>query len=772
MARGAQVSTRSASKPLSKQNAIDSDGRSATAPLLPAAEEISVTLDRGLACQNALDWSGARAAFSAVLDADGSNFVALYSLAAIETNSGNPSLALEYADRAVATRPTFAQGLMARSVILARLGEFQSALADIHRALKIDPKLAGAESHRALLAAAVESKSASESGSGSTEAALNALALQHQSSGNIEQAKAIFNKVLETEPRNFAALYSLGVIANQSGDSNSALTYMSRAVESDPRNAQGYFALGTVLQGQALYESALASFDRALALNPAYLEAYNNKATLLHSMNRQKDALLATEAGLSVAPDDCKLLGNKGYILTEFKLHAVAAAVFRRVLDLNPNHEYAEGLHAYARLHSCDWTDFEANRQRIIEGVRAGKRVCNPLAFMAVSDNAHDAKRCAEIFAAHRFPPANESLWRGERYRHRKTRVAFLSADFREHPVGYLLIGLIENFDKSRFETVGISLGIRDGSELYRRYRNGFDHYLDCADKTSFEIARLIRSMEIDIAIDLSGYTSGSRLDILSHRPSPIQMTYLGFPGTLGTKYVDYIIADKVTIPDNLRSAYSEKVLYLPQCYLPRDTSVKPAPEVPAREAFGLPSRGPVLCSFNHDYKINPPMWSVWMDLLRKTPNSVLWLMKLNEDAERNLKAAADSHDVDPKRLVFATRVPRIEDHLARYRHADVFLDTYPYNGHTTASDALYSGTPVVTMSGTSFASRVAASLSNEMPDDCLKVSNFDRYREAAEKQLNKPRNDHRGDDRSESTHITSSDQSRSFCDAIQSIMN
>ena len=188
-------------------------------------------------------------------------------------------------------------------------------------------------------------------------------------------------------------------------------------------------------------------------------------------------------------------------------------------------------------------------------------------------------------------------------------------------------------------------------------------------------------------------------------------MTYLGFPGTLGTSYIDYIIADRITIPEELQSAYTEKVLYLPHCYLPRDTSVKPAPDAPPKEHFGLPPKGTVFCSFNHDYKINPPMWAVWMDLLRETPGSVLWLMKLNEDAERNLLAAANSHDVDPKRLVFATRVPRIEDHLARYRHADVFLDTYPYNGHTTASDALYAGIPVVTLSGTSFASRVAGSL-------------------------------------------------------------
>ena len=478
-------------------------------------------------------------------------------------------------------------------------------------------------------------------------------------------------------------------------------------------------------------------------------------------MGRQKDALLTTEAGLNVAPDDHKLLGNKGYILTEFKMHALAASVFRRLLDLNPNYDYAEGLHAFARLHSCDWTNFEENRSRIIEGVRAGSRVCNPLAFMSLSADAHDARKCAEIFAAHRFPAAKEPLWRGETYRHRRTRVAFLSADFREHPVGYLLIGLIEHFDKLRFETYGISMGIRDGSDLYRRYRNGFDHYLDCEDKTSSEIARLLRAMEIDIAIDLSGYTSGSRLDILSHRPAPIQMTYLGFPGGLGTPYIDYLIADRVTVPESLQDAYCEKVLYLPSCYLPRDTSVKPAEHAPPREHFGLPSNGTVFCSFNHDYKINPPMFGIWMELLRENPGSVLWLMKLHDDAERNLQASARQLDVDPQRLVFATRVPRVEDHLARYRHADVFLDTYPYNGHTTASDAIYAGVPVVTMSGTSFASRVAGSLLAHSGASGYTVTTLEEYKGAVPRAVGLTRAE------TGAWHQRVDEEARGFSDAL-----
>jgi len=307
------------------------------------------------------------------------------------------------------------------------------------------------------------------------------------------------------------------------------------------------------------------------------------------------------------------------------------------------------------------------------------------------------------------------TLWNGETYRHRRKRVAFISGDFRTHPVGYLLIGMIERMDKRRFEITGVSTGAPDGSDLWKRYRCAFDHYLDVQGKPSLEIAQLMRAMEIDIAIDLSGHTEGSRLDVLAHRPAPVQMTYLGFPGTSGLPFIDYLIADRVTVPPEYQQFYREKVLYLPHCYLPRDTSVVPSPVTPRRSDFGLPDEGIVFCSFNHDYKINPTMFKVWMDLLKAVPGSVLWLMKLNETAHANVSKSALEHGVEPSRIHFATRVPAVEDHLARYRLADVFLDTYPYTGHTTAGDALLAGTPTVTMAGSSFASRVALSLFNDL---------------------------------------------------------
>jgi predicted O-linked N-acetylglucosamine transferase (SPINDLY family) len=445
------------------------------------------------------------------------------------------------------------------------------------------------------------------------------------------------------------------------------------------------------------------------------MQAHSSKAALLQAVNRHHDALTTLVKASEINPNDIRTLEGQGLLLTQFKQFEWATNAFMRAMRVDPEYPYLEGNLMSARLHNCDWTDYEAAREHIFEGIRAGKRVCSPHTIMSLTDDAQMAKQCIEIYASDKVGSSLYKLWQGETYYHRRKRVAFMSGDFRVHPVGYLLIGLIENIDKRRFEAIGVSTGPNDGSELWRRYRCAFDHYLDVQGKPGLEIAQVLRAMEVDIVIDLSGYTEGSRLDVLTHRPAPIQVTYLGFPGTLSLPFIDYLISDKITIPPAHHGFYSEKILYLPSCYLPRDASVIPSNEKPNRTDFGLPERELVFCSFNHDYKISPHLFKVWMEVLKEVPGSVLWLMKLNDGAHVNLSNAAMLHGVAPERIVYATRLPKIEDHLARYRLADIFLDTYPYNGHTTVGDALRAGVPVVTICGESFASRVASSLLNDV---------------------------------------------------------
>jgi predicted O-linked N-acetylglucosamine transferase (SPINDLY family) len=678
-------------------------------------------IDQAVALQNAGAIEAAKEVFQSVLEAEPKHAAAHYSLGAIAASAGDSRLALMHFQEVVAVFPGFAPAYLALSIVSFNENLLDEALASAERALGLEPDLAGVQEHLDAMKLASQQRQQTAAGGKSepswvTESGrLVGEGVNFQTKDQHEQALALFEQALSLEPEHFPALYSTGLSLSRTGRLQESLDYFNRAVAAQPDAAIGHFALGKVLQDLGLVEAALAAFEKSLEIDPQFMQAHNSKAALLQAANRHHDALTTLVKASEINPNDIRTLEGQGLLLTQFKQFEWATNAFRRAMQIDPGYPYLEGNLMSARLHNCDWTDFDAAKESIFEGIRAGKRVCSPHTIMSLTDDAQLAQQCIEIYATDKYGPSMYTLWKGETYHHRRKRIAFISGDFRTHPVGYLLIGMIESLDKRRIEVTGVSTGAADGSELWKRYRCAFDNYLDVQGKPSLEIAELLRAMEMDIVVDLSGYTEGSRLDVLSHRPAPLQMTYLGFPGTLGLPFVDYLITDPVTVPPELQQFYREKVLYLPHCYLPRDTSVVPSPVKPCRADFGLPEEGLVFCSFNHDYKINPHMFKVWMELLRALPGSVLWLMKLNDTAHANVAKAAQDHGVDAGRIVFATRVPAVEDHLARYSVADVFLDTYPYNGHTTAGDALLAGVPTVTMAGTSFASRVALSLFNDL---------------------------------------------------------
>lgn len=539
-----------------------------------------------------------------------------------------------------------------------------------------------------------------------------AQALELQLRGEIDKAEAAFRAILASAPDEPVSLYSLGVIALGRGRNDEALEFFRTGCLTSPSFAQNWLGYATTLQGLGQREQALLAYDEAIKAKPDYLEAFVNSGVLLRDMHRHHEALARFNQALAIDPDYPNALGNCAILLTEFKESAKAIAMLKHLLQKAPDYDYGLGLLLYEQLHIGEWTDFAALRERIVAGVREGRRVCKSLAFMALSDDAADHHACAKTFARHYCPPAKKTpLWNGEEYRHEKIRLAYVSPDLREHPVGHLMCGIFEGHDRSRFETIAISLGIDDDSRLRRRMLDAFDHFIDVRGWTSQRIAETMRQMEVDVAIDLAGYTADSRIEIFSWRPAPVQINFLGYPGTLAVDYMDYILADRHVIPPEHQTHFSEKVLYLPDTYLPTDRNLQIAEETPTREACGLPPAGVVFCSFSHEYKISPPLWAVWMSLLRRVPDSVLWLTARNALTQENFRRSAAECGVAPERIVFANRVPRVEDHLARYRLADVFLDTWPYNAHTTAADALAAGLPVVTYMGGAFPARVAGSL-------------------------------------------------------------
>lgn len=536
-------------------------------------------------------------------------------------------------------------------------------------------------------------------------------AIEFQNQGKLDAASDLFREVIAQDPNNPHALYSLSLISLNAGKREEAFQLCDRGVTVASNFAPLWYLHGTILQALGNKEGALRSFDAALGIDPNFVAVLLNSGALLRSMFRHKEALDRFNKILSIEPNHVAALGNCGIMLTEFKQSEQAIAMFERLIKIEPGYSYGLGLLLYEKMHICDWTDVETLSQQVVDGVRAGRAVCKSLAFMSISDLASDHLRAAKIFAAGYCPKNSKSLWQGEPYRHKKIRLAYVSPDFREHPVGHLMAGIFERHDKSRFELFAISLGLDDQSRLRARMLKAFDRFIDVREMGSEQIAQMMRDMEIDIAIDLGGYTSDTRTDIFSYRPAPVQINYLGYPGTMGTDYFDYILADQHVIPPSHQPYYCEKVAYLPQTYLPTDSGVEIAERTPTRSECGLPEKGIVFCSFSHDYKISPPIFKIWMRLLGQVPGSVLWLMSRGEIAQKNLRSQALSQGIEPSRLVFADRVPRVEDHLARYRQADLFLDTHPYNAHTTAADALMAGLPVVTYMGNSFPSRVAGSL-------------------------------------------------------------
>ena len=699
----------------------------------------SSQLEKALAMQNAGETDAAQSLFAKVLKAEPRNAVALYSLAAIESGKLNFDKALKFIQPVTVSHPNFAQAHLAKSVILFNLGKFDEAYKAALKAIHLEPSLPTAQEHLETVKVAQSLQANPSSMLVASEIPIDpklhaltqqAISLQGQAKHN--EALEVLQQALFINNNDFASLYSMGISLGATGKKMDALECFIRAAEAAPQLALAHFAKAQSYADIGLSDDALVCFDKAIEVDPSYTQAYTNKAALLQSIDRHHDALLALVACVEVDPNNFTAFEGQGQLLGQFKQYDLSVNAFKRALQINPTYNYGEGHLMHARLSCCDWTDFEESRQSIFEGIKAGKKVCGAMTIMSITDDAALARQCIEIYAKEKYGDPLFKLWNGEKYAHRRKRVAFISADFRIHPVGYLLIEMIENFDKEKFELTGVFTGTPDGSDLWKRYRCAFDHYLDAKNIPSSELAKLLRAMEIDIAIDLSGHTEGTRLDVLSHRPAPVQMTYLGFPGTLGLPFIDYLIADPRIIPPDSQQHYKEKILYLPHCYLPRDTSVVPSPVTPKRSDFGLPDEGFVFCSFNHDYKINPPMFKIWMELLKEVPGSVLWLMKLNDAAHSNLTKEAIKHGVDPSRMVYATRVPSVEDHLARYRLADLFLDTYPYNGHTTAGDALSAGLPVLTLCGESFASRVASSLIHDVGDIHLVCSTLKQYQSKA----------------------------------------
>jgi protein O-GlcNAc transferase len=628
--------------------------------------------------------------YLAALAADARDTTALHFLGVLRAQQGRMAEALEKIEAALALAPDDAEALLNRANVLKSLNRQQEALTDYDKALALRPGWAQAENNRGTV--------------------LQAL-------GRLEEALGSYDRALAAGAGNPEALTNRGSVLEDLKRPAEALACYDQALRLAPNFAPAFNNRGSALLALNRFADALSCFDRALALRPGDIKTLNNRGNALLGLGRHDEALAAYDQALALRPDYPEALNNRGNALQELKRHAEALASF----DKAGSPQAFTGA-AIAALDLCDWARTEKIAPEMARRIRAGEAI-PPWTLLGYSEDEDLQRHCAANVIAERFPRLLPPL-AGASYGHDRIRLAYVSSDMGHHPVATQIVELIESHDRDRFEVIGIATNPDDGSAQRRRLVAAFDRFIDGHQSMPADLAADLRKMEVDILVDLNGHTKGDHFDLLSHRPAPVQASWLGYAGTTAAPFVDWLIADAVVAPD--RRAFTEQLALLPHCFFPSDTSRKLG-AAPSRQQAGLPADGFVFCCFNNSWKITEPVFARWMSLLQQLPGSVLWLKRTGDKTRANLLAAAQSHGIAPERLIFAPPAA-LEVHLARHQLADLFLDTAPYGAHATACDALWAGLPVLTRRGTAFASRVASSLLTTLGLPELITESWDAY--------------------------------------------
>jgi predicted O-linked N-acetylglucosamine transferase (SPINDLY family) len=612
--------------------------------------------------------------------------------------------ALDSYERALQINPGSAEVYNNRGITLQKLKRFSDALDSYARALQIKPDYADAYFNR-----------------GNTLRELS----------RFEDALDSYARALKFDPDLAEAYNNRGNTLQELKRFADALDSYARALQIKPDYADAYFNRGNTLQKLSRFEDALDSYARALKIKPDYADAYFNRGNTLQELKRFADALDSYERALRIAPDYADAYCNRGLTLQKLNRFEDALDSYERALRIAPDCDWLYGTWLFAKMQLCDWNDSGSQITHLVAGVKQTKKVTPPFPVLTLTDSLSVQRQAAQIWVKEKYPVSPLPPPIGKRRRCERIRLGYYSADYHNHATAYLMAELFERHDRERFEVVAFSYGLDGRDDMRRRLAAAFDQFVDVRTKSDDEVARISRELEIDIAVDLKGFTLDARSGIFSCRAAPVQVNYLGYPGTMGARYIDYLIADQTLIPLESRHQYLERIVYLPHSYQVNDRKRQIADKEFTRAELGLPSTGFVFCCFNNNYKITPDTFGGWMRVLKHVEGSVLWLLEDNKTAANNLRKEAQARDVSAGRLIFAQRMP-LSEHLARHRAADLFIDTLPCNAHTTASDALWVGLPVLTRMGESFAARVAASLLNAIGLPELVTTTQEQYEATA----------------------------------------
>ena len=590
--------------------------------------------------------------------------------------------ALECFKQAIALKPDYAEAYNDLGYTLTLLNQYPAAVANYNQAIALKPDYPDAYINRGLAMQELE---------------------QYQT------ALESYNQAIALKPDAEKAFSNRGIVHYLLKEYPSALESYNQAIALNPNLPEAYCNRGLVFQNLGQYQAALEEYAQALVLKPDYAEAYTNRGLAFQSLGQYQEALEEYAQAIVLNPDTVEAYNNCGVILAKLKQYQAALVAFDKVIALKPDFKFLFGQRLHVKSHLCDWNDFENECKLLQEKIERSEKAADPFIVLSLINAPSLLRRSADIYAQDKYS-VNQPLPKIAKYpKKNKLRIGYFSEDFRNHPVSILMAELFESHDRSQFELTAFSFGPDSQDEMRVRVGAAFDNFIDIRNQTDREVALLARQLEIDIAIDLGGYTGDCRTGIFALRAAPIQVSYIGFLGTMGADFIDYLIADPVIIPEAAKHYYAEKIAYLPS-YQANDSKRCIADREFTRNELGLPEQGFVFCCFNNNYKINPLIYDSWMRILKAVEGSVLLLYVDNDECQINLSKEAELRGINPRRIIFGERLP-VPEYLARYRCADLFLDTLPYNAGTTASDALWVGLPVLTCMGETFASRVAASL-------------------------------------------------------------
>lgn len=532
-----------------------------------------------------------------------------------------------------------------------------------------------------------------------------------QSQGNLDLAIQSFDKAIELDRKSFEAFFLKGGVFTNLKRHDEAIECFNEAINLNPNYVAAFNNLGNSHYANGNYKNALENYCKASNIDPNFADAFNNQGVVLQILGYVKEALTSYQKAIEVNPKYLQAYHNSGDLFLQSKRYEEAFACFEYALMVNEDYEFLLGNYLHIKMYRHDWFQIDEYLQKLKYKIEQRKRVVTPFPIVGLIDSGKHQRIVSEVWGAAKDISSQELPPIPKLAKKDKIRIGYYSSDFHDHATMCLMAELFELHNKEFFEIIAFSFDLRPHDEVRERVIKSFDKFFDVSKSSPLHIAEFSRDLEIDIAVDLKGYTSGARTEIFNYRAAPIQVNYLGYPGTMGLPNYEYIISDLVVIPESFQDFYSEKVAYLPNSYQVNDRKRVIADYNPTRKELDLPDSGFVFCSFNNPYKITPETFTSWMEILGKVDESVLWLLgSSGEQAQKNLKHEAEKRGISPERIIFAPPL-RLPFHLARCRVADLFLDNLPCNAHTTASDALWAGLPLITLIGESFSGRVAASL-------------------------------------------------------------